>query len=152
MRKLYKVIFAAIGMTAILSTETIAKPKVKLKEVAPVYAVQSVQLGFPNAENIFWSNKGSKYQADFIYSNKNCSMLFNKRGELMIQKIEMKEGEVNADVLMELKEKYNNYKIISIMEDWKGKKHGYYEFHLQRGNEIKTVLVKKPSVSCVCGF
>ncbi len=151
MNKLYKVVFAAVGLTVILSSEIIARPKDKLKDYAPVLAVQSVQLGFPNADNIFWNAKGSKYQADFIYNNKNCSMLFNKKGELMVQKVEMKESEVNEEIMSMVKEKYTNYKIISIMEDWKGK-HGYYEFHLLRGNEIKTVTYRKPSVSCVCGF
>lgn len=151
MIKLNKVIVAAVGLCMLISSEINAKPKVKLKDVAPVYAVQSVQLGFPNADNIAWSSKGSKHQADFIYNDKNCSMLFNKKGELMVQKIEMREQEVNEEIMTEVKEKYSNYKILSIMEDWKGK-HGYYEFHMIRGNEIKTVVYKKPSVSCVCGY
>jgi hypothetical protein len=116
------------------------------KEINFIYLPKEVKLKFQslysqNIEGINWQKKFNKYQADFNLNNKSISLIFNKKGNLLNERIEIDLMDVPSLVFQKIKKSYidKEYKILYIIrksewrKDFSEGKRDFFEVEVMKG-------------------
>ena len=88
---------------------------------------------FPGYKNVTWKKKGSRFKADFIFNNRNMSLVFKKTGRILNVKYEVAVSELPEPARMFITENYHNYKTLYIFY-CKETQTIYYEILVMKGD------------------
>lgn len=105
----------------------------------PKEVINTFKSEFPNAKHIEYSKEKDNgkyiYQAEFIFNNKHLEALFDEQGKLIQTEEDIKKTEVPTEILIYLKSKYHNFKILEASKLTRNKEFYGYDIEIRYGNK-----------------
>jgi len=106
-------------------------------DVVPDLVQTALQEKYPEAGEVEWYQSGNKFEAEFEADDRETTVLFNKRGKLLMTETELEEGDLPQSVRDYLAANYPDHPIEEADKE-ENRKGLFYEVELMiDGQEVE---------------